>query len=81
MLVLLAVVPQLIGHSSLNWSLRFLPATLVTIAVLGEPVGAIALAFLILNEGPTLSEIGGGILILAGIFIAFRKSEMLRGQR
>ena len=81
MLVLLAVVPQLIGHSSLNWSLRFLPATLVTIAVLGEPVGATALAFLILNEVPTSGEIGGGILILAGIFIAFRKSEMLRGQR
>jgi len=81
MFVLLAVVPQLIGHSSLNWSLRFVPATLVTIAVLGEPVVATALAFLILNEAPTLSEIGGGILILVGIFIAFRKSEMLWGQR
>ena len=81
MFVLLAVVPQLIGHSSLNWSLRFVPATLVTIAVLGEPVVATVLAFLILNEVPTLSEIGGGILILAGIFVAFRKSEMLRGQR
>ncbi|MFC1991771.1 DMT family transporter [Chloroflexota bacterium] len=78
-LVLLAVVPQLIGHSSVNWSLRFMPATLVTIAILGEPVGATALAFLILNEAPSLSEIGGGFLILTGIFIAFRKNEMLRG--
>ena len=75
-LVLLAVVPQLIGHSSVNWALRFISATLVTIAVLGEPVGATILASLILKEPPTLSEIGGGILILAGIFIAFRKSEM-----
>jgi len=57
------------------------PATSITVAVLGEPVGATALAFLILNEAPTLSEIGGGILILVGIFIAFRKSEMLQGQR
>lgn len=81
MLMLLAVVPQLIGHSSLNWSLRFVPATLVTIAILGEPVVATALAFLILNEAPMLNEVGGGILILGGIFIAFRKSEMLRGQR
>jgi len=81
MFVLLAVVPQLIGHSSLNWSLRFVPATLVTIAVLGEPVVATVLAFLILNEVPTLSELGGGILILVGIFVAFRKSEMLWGQR
>jgi drug/metabolite transporter (DMT)-like permease len=75
MLVLLAVVPQLIGHSSVNWALRFISATLVTVAVLGEPVGAIALAIPILKEIPTLSEIGGGILILAGIFIAFSKNE------
>ncbi|MFC1932485.1 DMT family transporter [Chloroflexota bacterium] len=81
MFVLLAVVPQLIGHSSLNWSLRFVPATLVTIAVLGEPILATALAFLILNEAPTLSEIGGGILILVGIFVAFRKSATLWRQR
>lgn len=81
MLVLLAVVPQLLGHSSLNWSLRFVSATLVTIAVLGEPVLATTLAFLILNETPTLTEICGGILILAGIFVAFRKTGLQLGQR
>ena len=74
-LILLAVVPQVLGHSSLNWSLRFVSATLVTIAVLGEPVIATALAFLILHEAPTFTEVGGGILILAGIFVAFRKSK------
>ena len=68
----------MIGHSSVNWSLRFMSATLVTVAILGEPVGATALAFLILGEAPSLSEIGGGILILTGIFIAFRKSEIPR---
>jgi len=78
MFVLLAAVPQLIGHSSLNWSLRFVPATLVTIAILGEPIAATALAFLILNEAPTLGEIGGGILILVGIFVAFKESTILR---
>lgn len=75
MLGLLAVVPQLIGHSSVNWALRFISATLVTVAVLGEPVGATTLAVFILKETPSLSEVGGGILILAGIFIAFRKSQ------
>jgi len=74
-MVLLAVVPQLIGHSSLNWSLRFVSATLITIAVLGEPVGATTLAYLILDEVPAWTEICGGILILAGIFIAFRRSR------
>jgi len=73
MLVLLAVVPQLMGHMSLVWALRFVSATLVTIAVLGEPVGATVLAFIILDEAPTWSEIVGGVLILAGIFVAFRR--------
>jgi len=77
-LIVLALVPQLIGHSSINWSLRFISATLVTIAILGEPVGATAFAFLILKEIPSLSEFVGGFLILAGIFIAFRKNEMLK---
>lgn len=72
MLILLAVVPQLIGHSSLNWSLRFVPATFVAIAVLGEPVGATLWAFLFLNEPPSAAEIIGGTLVLAGIFMALR---------
>ena len=70
MLVLLAVVPQLIGHSSLNWSLRFVPATLVAVAVLGEPVGATLWAFIFLKESPTTLELIGGALILGGIFLA-----------
>ena len=77
MMALLAVVPQLLGHSSLNWSLRFVSATLVTIAVLGEPVTATALAFAVLDETPTLTEVVGGILILAGIFVAFRRGGMV----
>jgi len=81
MLVLLAIVPQLLGHTSLNWSLRFVSATLVTIAVLGEPVVATALAYFILDETPTLSEVIGGVLILGGIFIAFRRSGVRLLQR
>jgi drug/metabolite transporter (DMT)-like permease len=75
MIVLLAIVPQLLGHLSLNWSLRYVPATLVTIAVLGEPVGANIWAFFILGEKPQPFEIIGSVLILAGIFTAFRRSR------
>lgn len=75
MFVLLALVPQLLGHSSLNWSLRSVPATMVTIAVLGEPIGASILAFAILGEAPTVAETVGGVLILGGIALAFSKSQ------
>jgi len=67
----LALVPQLTGHMALNWALRFLPATMVTVAVLGEPVGASFLAWLVLAEAPTLLELGGGVLMLLGIAVAF----------
>jgi drug/metabolite transporter (DMT)-like permease len=70
-LVLLALVPQLLGHSSLNWSLAHVSATMVTVAVLGEPVGATLLAYFILHEPPRVAEIVGGLLILAGIVVAF----------
>lgn len=75
MMLLLALVPQLIGHSSVNWSLRFVSATMVTIVILGEPVGAMALARLILDEVPTWTEIGGSISILSGIFIALQRKK------
>ena len=77
MFVLLALIPQILGHSSLNWSLKFMPATMVTIAVLGEPIIATIMAFFILKEIPTLIEIIGGVLILGGIFIAFRGNKIL----
>ncbi len=73
MLVLLAVVPQLLGHSLLNWSLRFVSATVVTIAILGEPVGATIWAWSVLGEAPDPVEVAGGALILAGIFVALRQ--------
>jgi len=68
--VLLALIPQLIGHSSFNWALGYLPANIVSIAFLGEPVGAILLAYLFLAERPSALKLFGAILILTGIYVA-----------
>ncbi len=75
-MVALALVPQIMGHVSLNWALRFLPATMVTVAVLGEPVGASFLAWLTLGEAPTGLEILGAILMLLGIALAFLRGGL-----
>ena len=80
MLLLLALVPQLLGHMSLNWALRFLPATMVTLAILGEPVGASALAFIVLGELPTVLEVLGALLIFLGIGIAFARGGLVLGR-
>ncbi len=71
-LVLLALVPQLIGHSTYNWALRFLPAAIVAILTLGEPIGSATLAYFLLQEQPTVMVLIGGLLILAGIYITVR---------
>jgi drug/metabolite transporter (DMT)-like permease len=75
--ILLAFVPQLLGHSTFNWSLRYLSAALVSTSLLGEPVGSTILAYFILQETPGILKIFGAILILAGIFIATR-SEIVQ---
>jgi drug/metabolite transporter (DMT)-like permease len=70
--LLLALGPQLVGHSTLNWALRYLSATFVAIATLAEPVGSGLLAYVILGEAITTSTAIGGVLVLAGIYIASR---------
>jgi drug/metabolite transporter (DMT)-like permease len=68
----LALGPQLIGHTSFNWALRYLSAAYVTVTLLSEPIGSSLLAWLLLKEPPTRLEVLGGALILAGIAIASR---------
>ena len=68
--VLLALVPQLIGHTSFNWALRYLSAAFVAITLLGEPVGSTALAYIFLHEVPSTLTLIGAILILGGIVVA-----------
>jgi drug/metabolite transporter (DMT)-like permease len=68
----LGLVPQLIGHSTLNWALEHLSATYVSIVTLAEPVGSGILAYIILNETVSWPTAAGGALILAGIYIASR---------
>lgn len=68
--LLLALVPQITGHSLLNWALRHVKTYVVAIAVLGEPIGASILAIILFREAPgSLTFLGGGV-ILVGVFLA-----------
>jgi drug/metabolite transporter (DMT)-like permease len=69
-LTLLALVPQLLGHSTFNWALGYLPAAFVSITLLGEPIGSTILAYFLLSEIPSSIKIAGAVLILAGIYVA-----------
>lgn len=72
---LLALGPTLIGHSVLNLSIRYVPATIVSLAILGEPILTTILALIILKETLTGATMVGGVLILYGIFRAINTNR------
>jgi len=66
----MAAVPQLIGHTSLNWCLRFFPAGVVSAATLLEPVFAGTLAWVLLGEPLTTMQLAGAAILLAGVALS-----------
>lgn len=70
----MALFPQLIGHSSFNWALSFLPAAFVSVATISEPVGATILAIMLFGELPGPLVVVGSMLILAGVLRATRRT-------
>lgn len=65
----LALGPMLIGHTGVNYALRYIPAFIANLAVLGEPVGATLIAWALpsIRETPTVQTIVGGVVLLSGI--------------
>ena len=76
-MVLLAIVPQLIGHTSINWALKHIKTSMVAITILGEPVGATILAYMFFNEMIDSYQFLGMILIFAAIITASRRGKKL----
>ncbi|MGQ9823958.1 MAG: DMT family transporter [Desulfotomaculales bacterium] len=71
----LAVVPTIFGHTLFNWALGYLKAAVVSVAFLGEPVGATILALLFLGEVPVLLQVAGGAAILVGVYLFLASSR------
>jgi drug/metabolite transporter (DMT)-like permease len=67
----LALGPMLLGHTGLNWALKYLPAYVVNLTLLGEPIGATVLAAVLpgIHEVPGVATFAGGALVLAGVYV------------
>ncbi|UCE91770.1 MAG: DMT family transporter [Methanobacteriota archaeon] len=75
--LLLAIVPTIFGHTMFNYALRKLPAHIISTSVLGEPVGASLLAFLLLpGEVPGPWIVLGGALVIGGLYIVLSRSAL-----
>ncbi|MDA2930288.1 EamA family transporter [Acidobacteria bacterium AH-259-O06] len=68
-LFLLGLVPQCLGHTSYNWALKYLSATIISTVVLAEPILATLLAYWILREAIGIAILLGGVAVGLGIFL------------
>ena len=76
--LLLALGPQVLGHSAFNWALAHFSPVFVTLSILVESIGASILAFVVLGEAPPHALAFGGPLVLAGVFLASRQERAAR---
>jgi drug/metabolite transporter (DMT)-like permease len=62
---------MLLGHTGMNWALKYLPAYVVNLTVLGEPVGATLLGALIpaIRQIPSATTLIGGAIVLGGVIV------------
>ena len=74
---LMALVPTLLGHTMQNWALAFLPAYVISITLLAEPIGSGLLAWYIFTEVPSLGVLVGGLIVLVGVYtVALSEKEI-----
>ena len=68
----MAVGPGILGHTLVNWSLAHVESSLVSVTLLGEPLGSALLALVLLAEVPSAWTVVGGAVVLAGITVTAR---------
>ncbi len=72
-LIALALITHVLGWLAINYALGHLPASLTAVTLLLQPVLTALLAVPLLGEGLSLYQVGGGLLVLAGIYIVIRR--------
>jgi drug/metabolite transporter (DMT)-like permease len=77
-IALMAVVSGIFGHTLYNWALRYLRASVISVSLLGEPLGSTLLAYVLpwIQEVPTVYTVAGGCFIIPGIYLTMREREL-----
>jgi drug/metabolite transporter (DMT)-like permease len=71
----LALGPQLLGHTTINWALKHVSTTFIALTILGEPIGSALLAWLLFGEGFSTLQSCGFVALLSGIYLAARNEK------
>lgn len=78
--LLLAIVPTLFGHSLFNWSVKWLSASVISMAILLEPIGATILAYYLLNETLSQSQVMGGLIVMGALTIFLLEGKIFKSK-
>lgn len=79
--IMLALIPNLLGHTLFNWALKWVSTNVISIAILFEPVGASILAYYVFHETLSNSQIIGGMIVITGILIFVIDERMFRKKK
>jgi len=71
----MAVGPGVFGHTVINWALEHVESSVVSVSLLGEPVGSTLLAVVLVSEVPGPWTVVGGTVVLAGIYVTARARD------
>ncbi len=75
--LLMALVPTLLGHTMQNWAIGYLPAYIVSISLLAEPIGSGLLAWLFFQEVPSFGVMFGGLIVISGLYLVILEEESI----
>lgn len=68
----MAIGPGIFGHTVVNWALAHVESSVVSVTLVGEPVGSTLLALVLLGEVPPTLTVVGGAVVLSGILVTAR---------
>jgi drug/metabolite transporter (DMT)-like permease len=77
--ILMAIIPTILGHTFYNYALKYVKAQVISVSLLGEPIGSSILAYILLSEAAPRFTIIGGALILPGIYLAYIGRNVKKG--
>ncbi len=73
----MAIGPGILGHTVVNWALKYIESVVVSVAWLAEPIGSTLLALVLLAEVPDGITVAGGLIVLAGIYVTTVRRESM----
>lgn len=79
MMLAIGIISTVISHSSINWSIKYLKTTIVSVVTVATPIFGSLIAWLVLSDVPTLWAFIGGALVIAGIYLVGRVSSNGKG--